>query len=287
MTITDAIPMGTMPPSPPQASPSPVLTPSVSRRRPEPVGREARGLKRADALIASGQTDKALSHLQRLSRILPESPRIPLRIAALLREMRRPAEALEALRNAIERFPRALGPREALAEMCLEIGRWEEAIHQCLALLALTPRSLFARDVLSAAYLQRGLIEKALHVTEEMIALDPNDAAHHFKRGVLLQQKGKVAGALRAFQRVLQMQSDRETAEEAQAAIEMLDNLQLRQIVTLAVEDIPFRISLRDDAAATITARGYYLSERGLATLTQLRIEDAATPPGWRQYRYQ
>ena len=280
--------MGPLPPSPPTATPSPAIAPRPTRRRAEPVGRETRGLRRADALIASGQRDKALAHLQRLSHILPESPRILLRIAALLREMRRPADALDALRNAIERFPKAHGPREALAEMCLEVGRWEEAIQNCLALLALSPRSLFARDVLSAAYLQRGLIEKALYVTQEMIAMDPNDAAHHFKRGVLLHQKGQIAGALRSFQRVLQMEPDFETAQEAQAAIEMLDNCQLRQIVTLAVEDIPFRIALRENTPATVAARGYYLSERGLATLAQLRIDDTApAPPGWRQYQYQ
>jgi tetratricopeptide (TPR) repeat protein len=96
--------------------------------------------------------------------------------------------------------------------MCLEVGRWEEAIHECQVLLSLAPRSLPARDVLSAAYLQRGLIEKALQVTEEMITLDPHDAAHHFKRGVLLQQQGMVGPALREFQRVLQMDADGEAA---------------------------------------------------------------------------
>lgn len=247
-----------------------------------------RGLKRADALIASGKLDKALAYLRRLDSILPDSTRVPLRIAALLRHTRRPAEALEVLRNAIRRTPQVTAPREALAEMCLEVGRWEEAIHQCHALLTIAPRSLPARDVLSAAYLQRGLIEKALQVTEEMISLDPHDAAHHFKRGVLLQQKGLVGPALREFQRVLQMDADGDASDEARAAIEMLDTYQLRQIVTLAVEDIPFRLILREDPADAIVSRGYYLSERGIATLAQLRFDDATPPPpGWRQYRYQ
>ena len=46
--------------------------------------------------------------------------------------------------------------------------------------------------MLSAAYLQRGLLDEALRVIEQMIRLDPMDPAGHFKRGVLLQQKGAV-----------------------------------------------------------------------------------------------
>ncbi len=287
MIMPETVPMGSLQNTPPPQTSSTVSHHSV-RKRIEPEGRELRGLRRADALIASGKLDKALAHLRRLNTSFPGSTRVPLRIAALLRETRRPAEALAVLRNAVRRTPQLTAPREALAEMCLEVGRWEEAIHECQVLLSLAPRSLPARDVLSAAYLQRGLIEKALQVTEEMITLDPHDAAHHFKRGVLLQQQGMVGPALREFQRVLQMDADGEAADEARAAIEMLDTFQLRQIITLAVEDIPFRLNLREDPSYAITSRGYYLSERGIATLAQLRFEETTLPrPGWRHYRYQ
>lgn len=250
-------------------------------------GREARGLRRADALIASGQIEKALTHLRKLVIDLPHSTPGYLRIASLLREKKRADEARDVLKTAVAAAPASPAPREALAEVCLESGRWEEAILHSRALLTLSPRSLFARDVLSAAYLQRGFLDQALRVTEEMIRIDPADAANHFKRGVLLQQKGLVGAAVSAFCRVLSMDADPDVAAESRAALEMLDGYQIRQILTLAVEDIPFRVNLRQDAAAAITEKGYLLSEAGLSALCQISFDDLpGAPAGWRHYHY-
>jgi len=251
-------------------------------------GRETHGLRQADALIASGDIDKALDHLRNLARDLPASTRTSLRMATLLREKHRSSEALDVLRSAVKQAPpRMLPPREALAELCLEVGHWEEAIEHCRIILDVSPRSLLARDILSAAYLQRGQIARALHIVEEMIRLDPNDASNHFKRGVLFQQQGCIGAAVRAFGRVLDMDPEGEAVDEARAALEILDNYQIRQIVTLAVEDIPFRVALREDCADAVCSRGYILSENGLAALSQMRFSDLpAAPPGWRQYVY-
>jgi tetratricopeptide (TPR) repeat protein len=289
MTVPDSI--GASPlPSPPAAVtvPTPPLRPRLPRRRTEGGGgREARSLRRADALVASGKVEKALAHLRKLVEVMPDSTRAYLRMASLLREIHRSSEAYHVLRDTISRAPNSPEAREALAEICLEMGRWDEAIQQSNALLILLPRSLFARDVLSAAYLQRGLIDKALRTTDEMIALDPNDASNHFKRGVLLQQKGRVGAALAAFQRVVHMDPESDVADESRSAIEMLDNYQIRQVVMLAVEDVPFRLALLKECATAVTSRGFFLSERGVAALSQIRFDDLPdAPPGWRHYHY-
>jgi tetratricopeptide (TPR) repeat protein len=258
------------------------------RKRGEERGRETRGLQRVDALIASGQLDKAIAHLRRLVTEMPLSMRGYLRMASLLREIQRPGEALSVLRNAIECVPNVAAPREALAEMCLEMGRWEEAIQQSRALLSISPRSLVARDVLSAAYFQSGQLDLALRITDEMIVLDPTDAANHFKRGVLLQQKGRIAGAIQAFSRVVAMAPESEAAEESRAAIEMLDNYQIRQVIARAVEDMPFRLALLRDPAEAVNSRGYVLSERGIMALARVPLSDLPpAPPGWRQFMTQ
>ena len=253
-----------------------------------PRGREAQYLRRADALAARGQVEKAIVHLRKLVALVPQSPHGYLRMAALLRRERREAEAVEVLRAAVRLAPALLAPHEALAETYLETSRWEEAVTEGRLLLQLSPRSLFARDVLSAAYLQQGRIDHALRVTDEMIRLDPADATNHFKRGVLLQQKGMVGPAVSAFGRVLEMNSDPEVADESRAALEMLDGYQIRQILTLAVEDVPFRLRLLRDPCGAITEKGYLLSEEGLSALSQIGFDDLPqAPAGWRQYRYQ
>lgn len=249
--------------------------------------REARGLRRADALAASGRRDEALAALKRLLRDVPGSTRARLRLATLLREARRGPEAVEVLRAAIERAPRDPAPREAIAETCLEMGLLDDAIAHGRALLRLAPRSLFARDLLSAAYLQRGMLDASLRVADEMILLDPSDPDNHFKRGVLLQQQGRLGPAVRSFERVLSLSPDSEIADESRAALEIIDGHQIRQIITLAVEDVPFRIHLRRAPAEAVSGRGFSLSENGLFALSHLRFDDLPpAPPGWQHYRY-
>ncbi len=249
---------------------------------------EARRLRRADALAASGQADKAVAVLRRLVRDQPGSTRACLRLASLLRDARRSDEALVTLRHAVTFRPDSLPFREALAELCLEMGRVSDAIAEGRALLQIAPRSLLARDVLSAAYLQSGELSRALGVAEEMIALDPTDGSNHFKRGVLLQQMGRVGPALAAFLRALELEdSDSEVSDECRSAVEMLDGWQMRQIVQIAVENIPFRLQLRRDPAGAVAEKGYLLSERGLYAVSQLSFDDLAlAPPGWRHYHY-
>jgi tetratricopeptide (TPR) repeat protein len=266
------------------------VNPSGKTSLPRPrktENRETRSLRRADALAAEGQIDRALDHLRKLILAVPASLKGRIRLATLLREKHRAAEALEVLRAAVASAPTSLQPREMLSELCLESGRWDEAIEQCRALLALSPNSLAARDVLSATHLQRGHLEKALRVIDEMIRLDPHDAGNHFKRGVLLQQMGNVGGAVNAFERALEMAPDTEAAEESRTALEMLDNYQIRQVITLAVEDIGFRVQLRRDSTRAVASKGYILSSSGLSALSQMRFDDLPdAPPGWRHLFY-
>jgi tetratricopeptide (TPR) repeat protein len=249
--------------------------------------RETRSLRRAETLAAQGQIDRALDHLRKLVLAVPSSLKGRIRLATLLREKNRAAEALEVLRAAVQSAPATLQPREMLAELCLEAGQWDESIEQCRALLVLSPNSLAARDVLSAAHLQRGHLQKALRVIDEMIRLDPHDAGNHFKRGVLLQQMGNVGGAVTAFERALEMAPDTEAADESRSALEMLDNYQIRQVITLAVEDINFRVQLRRDSTRAVASKGYILSSSGLSALSQMRFDDLPdAPPGWRHLFY-
>ena len=146
----------------------------------------------------------------------------------------------------------------------------------------------FARDILAASYLQRGMLDQALRVTDEMICLDPADSSHYFKRAILLQQKGIIGGAVAAFSRVLCMNPDPEVAEESRAALEMLDSHQIRQILTIAVEDVPFRFRLLQNPESAVSGKGFLLSSAGMAALEQVRFDDLPeVPPGWRQYLYQ
>ncbi len=258
---------------------------------PAQLARETRSLRRADALVAAGQTEKALAHLRRLTQTVPGTTRAAMKMANLLRGTRRVGEALDVLRRATREAPADPAPHEALAELALEVGATDEAIFSAKSLLRLAPRSITARDILSAAYLQRGQLPEALRMARELCRLDPNEPLHHFKRGVLLQQMGMVGGATEAYLRVLADSAAEDGEEdgfvgETRDALEMLDRHQLQQIAILAVEDMTFRTNLRRAAFETVIAKGFRLSPAGINALAQLSLDDLPTPPTWRHHYY-
>ena len=257
---------------------------------PSERARETRSLRRADALVAAGQTEKALAHLRRLTQTVPGATRASLKMANLLKETKRVAEALSVLRCAAREAPANPAPCEALAELALEVGATGEAIACAKQLLHLSPRSIAARDILSAAYLQSGLLPDALRMAQELCRLDPDEPLHHFKRGVLLQQRGMVAGATEAYLRVLadcdDDDCDDDFVEETRDALELLDQYQLRQIAILAVEDMMFRAHLQRDAFETVMAKGFRLSPAGLSALARLAVSELPSPPAWRHRYY-
>ncbi|WP_395090909.1 tetratricopeptide repeat protein [Armatimonas sp.] len=248
---------------------------------------EWRWLHQADALVASGRVEEAVAQLRTLVHALPDSTRGYLRLADLLRQRRRAGEAREILETAVAHVPDCPVSREALADVCVEIGRYDDAIPHGQALLALKPRSIHARDILSTAFLHRGQYERALRLTDEMVRLDPYDPGHHFKRGVILQQAGLLAASCRAFTRTLELAPDDELQEACQMAIDLLERYQIRQVLSLASEDILFHLHLLRDAQESARARGFCLSETAVAVLAaQLPYLTLDSQPGWRHYRY-
>jgi tetratricopeptide (TPR) repeat protein len=249
---------------------------------------EWRWLHQADALVASGRVEEAVAQLRTLVHALPDSTRGYLRLANLLRQRRRAGEAREILEAAVAHVPDCPVSREAFADVCVEIGRYDEAIPHSQALLELKPRSIHARDLLSTAYLHRGQYERALRLTDEMVRLDPYDPGHHFKRGVILQQTGLLAASCQAFARTLELAPDEELQEACQMAIDLLERYQIRQILTLAAEDTLFRLQLLREPQEIVLARGFYLSETAVAVLSaQLPHLKIDNQPGWRHYQYQ
>jgi tetratricopeptide (TPR) repeat protein len=247
---------------------------------------EWRWLHQADALVASGKVEEAVAQLRTLVHALPDSTRGYLRLANLLRQRRRAGEAREILETAVAHVPDCPVSREALADVCVEIGRFDDAIQHGKMLLLLQPRSIHARDLLSTAYLHRGQYERALRLTDAVIRLDPFDPGHHFKRGVILQQLGLLAGSCQAFSRTIELAPDEELREACQMAIDLLERYQIRQLLTLASEDVMFQLHLVRAPKEQVAARGFHLSETAVAVLVaQLAHLVPDNQPGWRHYR--
>ncbi len=246
--------------------PSTLSDTAADRRRLQ--ARARRLTQRALTLAGVGKLAEAIQCQDEVTALRPQDAAAFFRLGMLCREARRTEQAVEALRRSTHLSPGDRDPREALTETLVEASRYDEAVLEARALLKIVPRSLFARDALSIAYLQLGKIEKALQVTGEMVWLDPLNPGHHFRRGLLFQQQGNLRAAVGEYSRALDMaHPESETYEDAEEALEMLDDEQTRQILLLASEDWFFLLKLRQDSPEAVMDRGFCLSEDGLARL--------------------
>ena len=255
-------------------------TPAERRRL---LARARRLTQRALALAGAGKLAEAIQCQDEVTTIRTEDAAAFFRLGMLCREARRTEQAVQALRRSTHLSPGDRDPREALTETLVEANRYDEAILEARALLKIVPKSLFARDALSISYLQVGKLDKALQVTSEMVWLDPLNPGHHFRRGLLFQQKGNLTAAVGEYSRALDMSHpESETYADAEEALEMLDDDQTRQILLLASEDWFFLLKLRRDLAEAVSERGFCLSEDGLARLHHLLPNEF---PEWTQDR--
>lgn len=242
---------------------------ALERRRLQ--ARARRLTQRAQTLAGEGRFSEAIECQNEVTSLRPQDSGAFFKLGLLCREARRTDQAVQALRRATTLDPDDRDPREALTETLVEANRYEEAVQEARALIRVVPRSLFARDVLSVSYLQLGKFDKALQMTGEMIWLDPLNPNHHFRRGLLYQQQGNLRAAVGAYGRAQDMSHpESETYEDAEEALEILDDSQTRQILLLASEDRLFLLKLRRDLTEAVQERGFFLSEDGMDRLNHL-----------------
>lgn len=257
-------------------------TSETSRNRSSTV-RISNLMKRANSLAEQGLYDEAIENIKKAIAICPLEPKCTVQLANLYRAQNKMGQAIEAMKKAVDLDPMDSTTQEQLLQTLIELERYDEAISMSKKVLKRFPKSLYARDVLGIAYLQLGRIDDALRITNELIQLAPGDPAHHFKKAVLLQQKGEIAQAMAAFLRALEMDPEGEMADDAREAIAALDSYQLRQILTMAVEDRVFRTKLVMDPESASMERGFLLSGSGISMLRHIDLESL---PSDAQYRY-
>ena len=241
---------------------------------------EVRRLRRkARDLAGAGRVAEALSYQRALAELNPDDFETLMQLGFMHKAVCEIDDAVRAFRRASGVAPQTPDPHEALAEIYLDAAQYDDAIVESKALLRITPHSLAARDVLSTAYFQKGLIGKAIETITEVVRLAPSDPLGHYKRGILHQHRGDWRNALHEFTRASEMAKEG-TIEysEAQAAIDALDQHQIRQVLLLASEDHLFSLHLMRDADEAARERGYYLSPSATSFVAQVTADRIDSP---------
>jgi tetratricopeptide (TPR) repeat protein len=227
-------------------------------------------LRRAAQQAERGAFSEAIASLVAALAAGAESYTCYLQMAELYRAMQHGQAALAIAEAAMALAPERVPAYECVMALALELGDYERAIAVSSALLKIAPCHVSAHDTLGAAYIQMGDVDAAMRVTNALIRLDPDTAAHHFKKALLCQHKGEVPLAVQEFTEAILLSPDGPHAEAAREALETLDTYQLNQIVTLAIEDMVFRVKLSRNPVDAAFERGFYLSETGNQMLMEL-----------------
>lgn len=232
---------------------------------------EVRGLLRqAQELAQQGDYTAALATIERAMQRGADKYTCYLHIAALERQRHRADAAMLALQHAIELQPHRPDAREKMAELYLEAGQVDAAMEQAEHVLRSDPDNITIRPLLVAAHLEKGDWESALRVLDDLIVRAPTEPIYHFHQAQLFQELGQWGLALIAYDRVVELGTDRELVERALEAMAMLDRIQIEHILTLALEDPQFRRAILEDVEGALIDRQFALSRPGMTALRVL-----------------
>lgn len=163
-----------------------------------------------------GRLEEARLHLQRMQSRFDEEAaitQIVLTAARVERQADQPERALEALNNALERFPQNQDLLYARALAAVELDRVDRARRDLESILERDPNNARALNALGYTLANRKLdLERAQRLIERALEQDPEDAATLDSMGWVLYRRGRNERALQYLQRAWEQQKDPEIA---------------------------------------------------------------------------
>ena len=144
-------------------------------------------------------------------------------LALALLDLRKRDEAIVELERVVRAGPKVADPNLALGTVYLDAGRVDEAIQVLRQGTTIDPSRVDMRIVLARGLRTKGLLDQA---DAELVLAKPKAAASgtpqfsqqqpepdfYMELGLLRRQQGRLQAAAQAFQKVLELQPDREDA---------------------------------------------------------------------------
>ena len=186
-----------------------------------------------------------------------EDPEVVYQMALTLRDLGRPAEALQYFEQHHRMVPSDVGALNELGLLLIELGRAEEA--EVLFREALATRDDgTVRYNLAVALQNRGRFDEALPHYLAAIEKSPNDAAPHINLGIGLAEQGKTSLAVQHFRRAINIQPDNvETHDNLGVLLVELGRLEEAQShFEEALALAPFHANARNRLGETLAMQG-------------------------------
>ncbi len=174
----------------------------------------------AEARIQHGVAQEALGILRDAKAFLPREVRLWREEARLLRLMRRPGEAREALVGALEIEPEDAFLHAALSEMARELGDLDGAVASLRRAVELEPEGARYWNALGMMLGGTGKLDEAEQAFRRSWELDPSDHRTAFNLGLALLRRNRPDEARPFFERCLEIEPRFEPAREQLRALQ-------------------------------------------------------------------
>ena len=172
----------------------------------------------ANSLAMQGKLSEAEILLRRLAGRFPNEALVWHNLGNVLRDLARPAEALDCYRKALALDPRLLDARNNLGGVLQTVGKFDEAEREYRACVAMAPDYALARCNLASVIIDLGRFSEAEAVCREAIELAPEMSVARTYLGAALGHQGRLIEALACHRAAVNIAPDDPKVAEIYAA---------------------------------------------------------------------
>jgi len=163
-----------------------------------------------------GDENRALQYYRRALQVVPDHERAAEGIVTIYLRRGSVPDALAFIEPLARRWTRNLYLQALLAEVLARAGRYDDALEAARVALKRDERFVPAMISLVKASLAQERTELANSVVEQALAVEPDNAELHYLKGqLLLDEPGRLAEALAAFEKAVQERPDYPEARTA------------------------------------------------------------------------
>ena len=142
-------------------------------------------LRRADALLANQEYQRALVHLENALKIVPHNPYARLSKSVCLFKLKNTAQTIEVLKQLINDYPKFASAQYNLADVYYSLGDLNKAVVYYKNAIGLDQQDLRSRVNLGVIYVKQKRYNAALDLFAYVLKRDDSSADAHYNLGVI------------------------------------------------------------------------------------------------------
>ncbi len=176
----------------------------------------------SNLLIMQQQWSDALGYLQRLNKIVPDTPSVLLALGTAWLQVNKPGDALPVLRRCKQLQPNCVEALINLGVAQRMLKRYEQSELTFLAVLKKHPERIEALHAISSLYTDWYKFDEAMEYSQRALAIEKNDINALNSLAYLYLKMGAVDRARQTYERALSLDSTNARTRLGYGALRML-----------------------------------------------------------------